>query len=78
MEETELTHFRSLTMSDSCRDQDSVKQINPLTVVKKLRPYPVLWGPHGPWGLFQVKHQRNFLSVTLHSSKVMGRDSKSL
>ncbi len=28
--------------------------INPHTVVKKLHPYPVLWGPHGPRGLFEL------------------------
>ncbi len=34
--------------------------INPHTVVKKLHPNPVLRGPHGPRGLFQVK--RHFTS----------------
>ncbi len=29
--------------------------INPHTVVKKLHPNPVLWVPHVPRGLFQVK-----------------------
>ncbi len=39
---------------------DSGAFINPHTVVKKLHPNPVLRGPHGPRGLFQVK--RHFTS----------------
>ncbi len=36
-------------------DNGVLYKLNPLTVVKKLHPNPVLRGPHGPRGLFQVK-----------------------